>query len=141
MLAFCIASAQKNDNSLREHIRKLDQAHASAILHSDAAALDSLMSNNITVNHPTNRIVNEKAELMKLIGEGVIKYTSFERTPETFLFYTDMIVVMGSEIVTPAKGAPNEGKKIPRRYTNIWMQNNGKWKLTIRHAHNVMTCK
>jgi ketosteroid isomerase-like protein len=134
-----LASSQygKEDPVLKEAIRKLELAHASAILNGDAAALDSLMDDSVTVNHPTNRIIKEKKELLELIHEGVIRYTSFERFPEKFLFFTDMVVVMGSETVVPAKGAPNAGKTLQRRYTNVWMKRDGRWRLTVRHANNV----
>ena len=132
-------AAQNDDAALREQIKKLDLAHADAIFKGDAAALDSLMDDNITVNHPTNRIVNEKKELLALIRQGVIRYTSFERYPEKFLFYNNMVVVMGNETVVPASDAPNAGKTLQRRYTNIWMKRDGRWRLTVRHANNV--CK
>jgi ketosteroid isomerase-like protein len=127
----------KNNSALREEIRKLDLAHAGAIFKGDAAALDSLMDDDVTVNHPTNRIVKEKRELLDLIRQGVIRYTFFQRVPEIFLFFTDMVVVMGNETVVPAKGAPNAGKTLQRRYTNVWMRRDGKWRLTVRHANNV----
>jgi ketosteroid isomerase-like protein len=130
-------AAQSDNNALREEIRKLDLAHADAIFRGDAEALDSLMDDDITVNHPTNRIVKEKKELLGLIKQGVIRYTSFERFPETFLFFKDMVVVMGNETVVPAKGAPNAGNTLQRRYTNIWMKRDEKWRLTVRHANNV----
>ena len=76
-------------------------------------------------------------QIIEMIRQGVIRYTAFERYPEKFLFFKDMVVVMGSEIVVPAAGAPNAGKKLQRRYTNVWMKLNGHWKLTIRHANNV----
>lgn len=129
---------QANQNAaLQAEIKALDQAHAMAILNGDAFALDSLMDDEVTVNHPTNRIVKEKQELLDLIKQGVIRYTSFDRTPETFLFFDDMVVVMGSEVVVAAKGAPNAEKRIQRRYTNIWMNKDGRWQLTVRHANNV----
>jgi len=127
----------KDNSALREEIRKLDLAHAGAIFRGDAVALDSLMDDDVTVNHPTNRIVKEKRELLDLIRQGVIRYTFFERVPETFLFFTDLVVIMGSETVVPAEGAPNAGKTLQRRYTNIWMRRDGKWRLTVRHANNV----
>lgn len=130
-------NAQSDSVMLREEIKKLDLAHAQAIFKGDAAALDTLMDDNVTVNHPTNRIVKEKKELLDLIKQGIIRYTSFERTPETFLLFKDMVVVMGGETVVPAKGAPNEGKTLQRRYTNIWMKRDGHWRLTVRHANNV----
>jgi hypothetical protein len=130
--------AAQNDHSLlKEKIRNLELAHATAIFKGDSVALDSLMDDEITVNHPTNRIVKEKKELLRLIRKGVIRYTSFERYPETFLFFKDLVIVMGSETVVPAKGAPNEGKTIQRRYTDTWMHREGRWQLTVRHANNV----
>jgi len=132
-------AAQNDTIALKEEIRRLELAHADAIFKGDAAALDSLMDDNITVNHPTNRIVKEKKELLDLIHQGIIRYTSFKRYPETFLFFKDMVVVMGYELVIPAKGAPNAGNTLRRRYTNIWMKRDGMWRLTVRHANNVCT--
>ena len=123
--------------ALQEQIRQLDMAHAQAIFKGDAAALDALMDDDVTVNHPTNRIVKEKKELLGLIDRGVIRYTAFERRPEKFLFYRDMVVVMGDETVVPAEGAPNAGKTLRRRYTNAWMYRDGRWRLAFRHANNV----
>ncbi len=126
------------DNSVLESkIKKLDLAHARAIFEENTRALDSLMADNVTVNHPTNKIVLEKKELLEMIKKGVIRYTAFERYPETFLFYKDMVIVMGNEKVIPATGAPNGGVKLNRRYTNIWMNQNGHWQLHVRHANNV----
>lgn len=125
------------DSALEAKIRSLDLAHADAIFKGDRAKLEELLPNDHTVNHPTNRIVQEKAELLNLVGKGVIRYTRFERRPEKFLFYRDLVVVMGDETVVPAPGAPNEGVVLRRRYTNAWMLHDGKWRLAFRHANNV----
>ena len=134
-----VSQQSPENEALESEIRVLDLAHAQAIFKGDAEALDRLMADDVTVNHPTNRIVNEKKELLELIGKGVIRYTQFERRPEKFLFYRDMVVVMGDETVVPAKGAPNEGKILRRRYTNAWLLSNGQWRLAFRHASNVCT--
>lgn len=131
------AAAQNDNAAIRKEILKLELAHANAIFKGDALALDSLMDDSVTVNHPTNRIVNEKKELLDLIRQGVIRYTSFERYPEKFLFFKDMVVVMGNETVVPAKSAPNAGRTLHRRYTDVWMRRDGMWRLTVRHANNV----
>lgn len=135
------ATAQQlpEDLALKAQIRALDLAHANAIFKGDRVKLDELLPDDHTVNHPTNRIVQEKSELLNLIDNGVIRYTHFERRPEKFLFYKDMVVVMGDEIVVPASGAPNEGVILRRRYTNAWMLQEGKWRLAFRHANNVPT--
>ena len=143
LLAMLLASASTfaqeaaPDAALEAEIRALDLAHAKAIFEGDAKALDRLMDDEVTVNHPTGRIVKEKKEVLDLIRQGVIRYTAFERTPERFLFFADMVVVMGGEVVVPAPGAPNAGQRLPRRYTNAWMKRDGRWKLAFRHANNV----
>jgi len=57
------------------------------------------------------------------------------REIEEIKFYGDTVIVMGSEVVTPAQGAPRAGQTIRRRFTNIWMKRKGKWWLTARHAN------
>jgi ketosteroid isomerase-like protein len=139
-LAFCgFANAQGTYETadLKKQIEQLDLAHADAIFKGDALSLDSLMDDEVTVNHPTNKIIKEKKELLNLIRQGVISYTAFKRYPETFLFFKDMVVVMGNETVVPGNNAPNAGKTIQRRYTNIWMKKENKWKLCVRHANNI----
>lgn len=136
-IAPAIAQQSPMNNELQETIRKLDLAHAEAIFRGDVDALDRLLPDDHTVNHPTNRIVREKAELLRLIREGVIRYERFERRPEKFLFYPDLVVVMGDETVVPARGAPGEGKVLRRRYTNGWVLKDGQWRLAFRHANNV----
>jgi ketosteroid isomerase-like protein len=134
-----LAGAQQlsADPVLREQIRALDLAHAEAIFKGDTAALEALLPDDHTVNHPTNRIVREKAQLLAMIASGVIRYTRFERRPEAFLFYPDLVVVMGDETVVPAPGAPGAGQALRRRYSNGWMRRDGAWRLAFRHANNV----
>ncbi|MET1163071.1 MAG: nuclear transport factor 2 family protein [Pseudoxanthomonas sp.] len=143
LLASPLVSAQEGaaDAALEAEIRALDLAHAKAIFEGDAKALDALMDDEVTVNHPTGRIVKEKKELLDLIRQGVIRYTAFERTPERFLYFADMVVVMGGEVVVPAPGAPNAGQRLQRRYTNAWMKRDGKWRRAFRHANTVCAPK
>lgn len=138
LLASVAAAAQEAPAAaLEAEIRALDLAHAQAIFEGDAKTLERLMDDEVTVNHPTGRIVEEKKELLELIRQGVIRYTAFQRTPERFLSFDGMVVVMGGEVVVPAPGAPNAGRHLQRRYTNVWMQRDGQWRLAIRHASNV----
>lgn len=138
LFSYVIIAQNSNETAkLKTEIMKLDLAHARAIFEGDAIALNTLMDDDVTVNHPTNQVLKEKKELVELINKGIIRYVAFERSPETFLFYDNMVIVMGREIVIPASGAPNANKKLHRRYTNIWMKRNGIWRLNARHANNI----
>lgn len=137
ILAPVLVSGQsvKRNEALEQEIRRLDLAHADAILRRDVAALRNLIAEDATTNHPTNKIVKEREGIFELIRSGVINYSSLIREPEAFLFYKDMVVVMGRETLVPAGNAPGAGYTVRRRYTNVWMKKNGKWLLTVRHAH------
>lgn len=134
---FASAQSLKRDEKLEQEIRRLDLAHADAILRRDVEALKNLLAEDATTNHPTNKIVNEREGIFELIRNGTINYAAFERVPETFLFYKNMVVVMGRETIVPAGSAPGAGQTVRRRYTNIWMKHKGKWLLNVRHANVV----
>jgi ketosteroid isomerase-like protein len=47
----------------------------------------------------------------------------------------DQVVIMGEEVVKPRDTAPNAGRTVRRRFTDVWQkESDGKWRLTIRHA-------
>ncbi len=46
----------------------------------------------------------------------------------------DVVVIMGEEIVHPNKASPYAGKTEYRRFTDVWKQTDGVWKLWIRQA-------
>ena len=135
--AFVSGQSVKSNNTLEQEIKRLDLAHANAILRRDVEALKKLIADDAVTNHPTNKIVKEREGIFELIRTGTINYSSFERVPETFLFYKDMVVVMGNETLTLAGDVGKAGQNVRRRYTNVWMKQKGKWLLTIRHAHIV----
>lgn len=125
------ASAQslKQKAKIEQEIRRLDLAHAEAILRGDLAALDKLWTEDFKVNNPFNQI--DRADRIRT---GAVTYSSFTREPETVLVHGDTVIVMGRELVVPKGNSPDAGKTINRRYTNIWMKRSGKWRLVARHA-------
>jgi hypothetical protein len=42
---------------------------------------------------------------------------------------------MGEEVVVPRTGAPNAGKRIHRRFTDVFRRENGEWRYDVRHAN------
>ncbi len=115
--------------AIEQEIRKLDLAHADAILRGDLAALDKLWTKDFKVNNPFNEI--DKADRIRT---GAVTYSSFIREPESIQVQENTVIVMGRETVVPKGNSPDAGKTINRRYTNIWMKREGKWRLIARHA-------
>jgi ketosteroid isomerase-like protein len=124
----------KQSVALEQEIRKLDLAEADAIQRRDFEALNTLLAEDFTVNSPRNEIVKGREGVFALIRDGVVNYSSFVREPEGVLIYKNTVVVMGLETIKPTGNAPGAGQTVRRRYTNIWVERNGKWLLTARHA-------
>lgn len=123
------AQSSKHDAEVEQEIRRLDLAHADAILRGDLPALDKLWTKDFKVNNPFNQI--DQADRIRT---GAVTYSSFLREPESVLVHGNTAIVMGREIVVPKGNSPDAGKTINRRYTNIWMKREGKWRLIARHA-------
>ena len=124
-----LAQNAKEKAALEQEIRRLDLAHADAILRGDLAALDKLWTTDFKVNNPFNEI--DKADRIRT---GTVTYSSFVREPESILIHGNTIIVMGRETAVPKGSSPDAGKTIKRRYTNIWMKREGTWRLVARHA-------
>src|SRR4051794_3832457 len=99
-----VASAQKakQKDALEQEIRKLDVAHADAVLRGDMAALDQLWTEDFKVNNPFNEI-----DQAVRIRTGAVTYSSFVREPETVLLHGDTVIVMGRETVVPKGSSPD----------------------------------
>lgn len=127
-------SARQND-ALEKEIRRLDQAEANGLLNKDVAALEKLWAEDFTVNNPRNTITHGRKEVVALIRNGIIDYSSFMREIQTMLFHPEAVIVMGLETIRPAGKAPFAGQDVRRRFTHFWMRRNGQWLLTARHAN------
>jgi ketosteroid isomerase-like protein len=123
------AQGAKQKAAVEQEVRRLDLAHADAVLRGDLAALDKLWTKDFKVNNPFNEI--DKADRIR---NGAVTYSSFLREPESVLVHGDTVIVMGRETVVPKGNSPDAGKTINRRYTNIWMKRDGQWRLVARHA-------
>jgi hypothetical protein len=133
LASFSTASAQRASDSLE--IRRLDQVEADGLLRRDSTTLRRIWAPDFTVNNPRNSITRGSEEVIGLIRNGTIDYSSFVREIETILFHGNTVIVMGSEVIKPGNKAPFAGQTVRRRFTHFWMLRNGEWRLTARHAN------
>ena len=126
-----IVSAQDDQEKkvIEIEVRKLDSLHAAAVLSGDLNEMDKYWTEDFMVTNPFNEI--DKADRIR---NGTLTYSSFQRICEAVKIYENVAILMGKEIVVPKGKSPDSGKTINRRYTNIWMNLNGHWKLVARHA-------
>ena len=91
--------------------------------------MDKLWTKDFIVNNPFNEV--DKADRIRT---GAVTYSSFVREPEAIVVHGDTVIVMRRETVVPKGNSPAAGTTINRRYTNIWMKREGKWRMVARHA-------
>jgi ketosteroid isomerase-like protein len=127
-------------NSDEELVRSLDDQERVAALKRDVSALERLWSEQFTVNAPNNQVVvGKRAVLDTFVGAGVINFSTFERQIEFIRVDGGFVIIMGLETVQPFSDAPSAGlvagQAVKRRFTNVWKNEAGTWRLFARHAN------
>jgi ketosteroid isomerase-like protein len=118
-------------------IRALEEQERLAVLNQDVAALERLWADEFMVNSPLNQIAPNRAIVVNIMRQGLIHYSSFNRTIEQLRTAGNVAIVMGAETVQPTGNAPMAGQTVQRRFTHIWQRNAGTWRLIARHANNI----
>ena len=109
---------------------KLDEAFAAQ----DIDTVSELCAKDLVVNSPANRVARRDA-VLGFFRAGRMSYDSLDTTIEVLDARVDQVVIMGDEVVKPRDTAPNAGKTVGRRYTDIWRrESDGRWRLTVRQA-------
>jgi len=122
------------DQNIETTIKKLEQAEVQAVLTKDTVSLKRLWDKDYIVNNPENKII---VATPNPVDPPVMQKVrlSFTRDVEKILINGDIAISMGSELVVAVGDGQTPGQTIKRRYTNIWMNKNGSWKLIARHAN------
>ena len=105
-----------------------------AVMRGDWKAVEGSFAPDVVVHSPVNRVVDLDSVLQRMRSGQISAEPGAERHIEFVGVRGDSVVVMGEEVYTPGKNAPNAGKLVHRRFTDIWKQYGGRWKLAIRQA-------
>jgi ketosteroid isomerase-like protein len=134
-----VAIAQDRTSD-EQRVRSLDDQERIAALKRDVPVLERLWSDELTVNAPNNQVVvGKRAVLDTFVRAGVINFSIFERQIEFIRADGSFVIIMGLETVQPISDAPSAGlvagQTIKRRFTNVWKNEAGTWRLFARHAN------
>ena len=133
-------SIDEDHRTDEEIVRSLDDQERLAALHRDIPALERLWSEEFVVNAPNNEVVlGRGAVLDTFVRAGIIDFSSFERQIEFVRVDGTFVILMGLETIQPISSNLSAGlvagQVITRRFTNIWKNESGTWRLAIRHAN------
>lgn len=131
----CVSILQAQNASIESEIRNLETEEHQAVLKKDTATLHKIWGHDLIVNAAMNRVVQATTNVSDRPVISQMSYSSFTREIEHIQVKGDVVFSMGSEVVVPVGNVPNAGQTVKRRYTNIWMKENGSWKLVARHAN------
>ena len=96
------------------------------------------LSTTFVAHTPNNSIVPGK-ELLELFARGTVGYDDIEQNIEYAGSHgPDIVVIMGGEIMVASAGA-NAGKRVHRRFTDVFRRENGEWRHDVRHANVIFT--
>ena len=112
-----------------------DDARIAAAKNSDAAALDSIYSDDFQLITHTG-LVRGKREQVEDYKTGALRYVSFELVERKIQILDKMAVVWSRErSVILYHGSQDVGGD--RRITRIWVLRGGRWQLLSAHASAV----
>jgi hypothetical protein len=142
LLAFLAAAPCAAAEISESSLRAADAEQMRIIVEGDAKAQDAFMHPNYILNGPSNRVLR-KAALVEMLARGKMASERFERTIEGTAITGNIGIVMGSEVVRPAAGSELAGKfgdrELRRRFTNVFIFENGAWRFLARQATVVET--
>lgn len=118
-----------------ETILAREEQNRVAALNRDYRALEDIWSEQLMVNNPGNQVAPNRNAVLEIFRRGVAHYSSYETSIESIRIDGDIAIVMGGETVKPIGNAPRAGQTVQRRFTNIWKNEAGTWRLWARHAN------
>ena len=122
-----------------ESLRAVDAAQYAAARTPDVDALAALMLPTFIINSPSGDTGTGERTLQRF-RSGEVAHERFTRIIERIAITENVGVVMGREIArlspTSIDGRSRDGDTSPvlRRFTNIYLWQNGKWGWLARHA-------
>lgn len=118
-------------------LRAADAEQMRIIVQADAQAQQAFMHPNYMINGPSNRVLH-KDVLVDMLAHGKMASDFFERVIEDLSITGNVGIVMGREVVHPAPtselGTRHGDKILNRRFTNVFLFEDGKWRFLARQA-------
>jgi hypothetical protein len=138
LLAAACASVPSDQG--RASVLSVDEAQRAMVAAADISGLERLAHPHLRINAPGGRVLTREQFLANM-RSGEIAAEGFERTPEDVSISGDVAIVMGREVFTPAAnselGRTFGARPLQRRYTNVYVWQQGRWWWLARQANVV----
>jgi Domain of unknown function (DUF4440) len=124
-----------DDDPAVQQVLELRRQGIAAMTSVGPSATSERYSSTFVANTPGNIVVTGP-QMLERFARGSVSYTSVEqRLDYAGSHGPDIVVLMGEEIVVPGPSAADAGKRIHRRFTDVFRRENGEWRHDLRHAN------
>ena len=131
LVLFISSSAPYAQQAAEAEVRKAESDRFNAFLKGDAAALDKLLSPDLTLYHGDGRVVDKNTFIAEL-KTGDFKYVSIDaEEPKVRIFGDTAIVTSRAGMHVINKGVPAQIRIV---YTNVHLRRNGSWQMVAWQA-------
>ena len=131
-----MSSTSSSDPS-EESLRAASHHQTTIIAAGDADAFAGFLHPNFMVNGPNNRC-GGRDQVLGLFKAGALAHEQFEREVESTGITGNVGIIMGKEMIVPSDGSPLATafgrNQLQRRFTDIYLFDNGTWTLLARQA-------
>jgi hypothetical protein len=120
-----------------ETIRQREDVLYAAMIALDYAALDDLLSSDLSYVHSTG-VVESKPAYLAALRQGLYEYAAITRHDGGTQIFATCAVTHG--IIDMAVGAMGSAKSIVRlQHVLVWIRQGETWRLTLRQATRIPT--
>ncbi|HEU4704763.1 MAG TPA: nuclear transport factor 2 family protein, partial [Sphingomicrobium sp.] len=126
-------AGEQASTAAEQELRLLDLRHSALVQAGNAEALAELLHPEYTVHLPNGRLVTFE-QTMGLVRSGSLARERHQRAHERIVIRGDTAIVMGVDRLEQPPPLALRGERT-RRYTNIYVREDGRWRLIARHFH------
>lgn len=133
LLLLLVFSATLRGQPAELAIQSAEREFASALTRADVAALDRLLSADLSYGHASGKL-DTKPTYIDRIRTGAQKYVSFQPDPQPptiHVYGTTATAVASAEIASVTDGQPNS---LHLRFLHVWVREKGGWKLVAHQS-------
>jgi ketosteroid isomerase-like protein len=126
--------ARAANRTIEAEVIAAEQSRVTALIQDDFAALDRLLSDDLTYTH-SNALVDSKAQYIESLRSGRLKYKALDHEQQHVRVYGDTAVLTGlTRVYSIYQG--QEGRPT-LRFTIVYVKKSGRWQMAAWQSTRV----
>jgi ketosteroid isomerase-like protein len=117
-----------------EQAKALDRKWAEATIHADVAALNQILSDNLTYTHSSGN-TQSKIEFIASVRSKELQYRSIEFETADVRFYGSTALI--SSHVRIQVTAAGHDQSVHACFLHLWVKKNGRWQMVAHQATKI----